>query len=76
MAVGAFSSCVPAISRAGVIVGAVLVFSLIAIPRFIVWVSFGAHLRNYLEQSQHRRYFNVGMAALLLASPAPLFSIE
>lgn len=76
MAIGAFSSYVPAMSKAGVIVGAVLVFSLIALPCFILWVSFGAHLRRYLEQGQRRRYFNVGMAALLLASLIPLFVIE
>lgn len=76
MAVGAFSSYVPAMSKAGVIVGAVLVFSLIALPCFILWVSFGAHLRRYLEQGQRRRYFNVGMAALLIASLIPLFVIE
>lgn len=76
MAIGAFSSYVPAMSKAGVIVGAVLVFSLIALPCFILWVSFGAHLRRYLEQGQRRRNFNVGMAALLLASLIPLFVIE
>ena len=76
MAVGAFSSYVPAMSKAGVIGGAVLVFSLIAVPCFILWVSFGAHLRHYLEQGQRRRYFNVGMAALLLASLLPLFVVE
>ena len=76
MAVGAFSSYVPAMSKAGVIVGAVLVFSLIALPCFILWVSFGAHLRRYLEQGQRRRYFNIGMAALLLASLIPLFVID
>jgi len=76
MAIGAFSSYVPAMSKAGVIVGAVLVFSLIAVPCFILWVSFGAHLRHYLEQGQRRRYFNVGMAALLLASLLPLFVID
>jgi len=76
MAIGAFSSYVPAMSKAGVIVGAVLVFSLIAVPCFILWVSFGTHLRHYLEQGQRRRYFNVGMAALLLASLLPLFVID
>ena len=76
MAVGAFSSYVPAMSKAGVIVSAVFIFSLIAVPCFILWVSFGAHLRHYLEQGQRRRYFNIGMAVLLLASLMPLFVVN
>jgi threonine/homoserine/homoserine lactone efflux protein len=76
MAAGAFSSYVPTMSKTGVIVAAALLFALIAVPCFILWVSFGAHLRRYLEQGQRRRYFNIGMAILLLASLLPLFVID
>jgi len=75
MAVGAFNSCVPAISKAGVIVGAVLVFSLIAIPRFILWVCFGAHLRSYLPaQTLFQRRHN--RLAARLASAAVRHRVE
>lgn len=37
------------------------------------WTSFGHFLRNYLHSPTHRRWFNYGMATLLLASVLPAF---
>lgn len=74
MAVGAFSSYVPATSSPVLVSTMALVFALIAAPCFMVWVLFGSRLRRYLEQGIRRRIFNLGMAGLLLTSLIPLFT--
>lgn len=76
MAAGTFSSYVPSMSKTNVIVSVALLFSLIAAPCFLLWVTFGTHLRRYLEKGRRRRYFNVGMALLLLGSLVPLFVFD
>ena len=45
----------------------------VAIPSSGVWVLFGAGLRRWLAAPGRARAFNWGMAALLLASIAPIF---
>lgn len=37
------------------------------------WTAFGHFLRNYLHSPTHRRWFNYGMAGLLVASMVPAF---
>ncbi len=74
MAIGTFSSYVPAVGGVRLVIGAALLFALICFPSFILWVTFGSRLRRYLEQGNRRRIFNIGMAMLLLASLIPLFA--
>ena len=73
MAVGAFSSYIPAMSSTRLIVGAALLFALIGVPCSIAWVAFGSQMRHYLEKGNRRRAFNVAMGLLLIASLVPLF---
>lgn len=72
MAAGAFSSYVPSMSSASLTALAALVFAMIALPCFLLWVTFGSRMRRYLEQGNRRRIFNLSMAALLLASLLPI----
>ena len=74
MAIGTFSSYVPAVGGAHLVIGTALLFALICFPSFIVWVTFGSQMRRYLEQGNRRRVFNTGMALLLLSSLIPLFA--
>lgn len=75
MATGAFSSYVPSTGGSYLVTSAALGFALIAVPCFVLWVSFGSSMRRYLEQGNRRRVFNVGMALLLLASLLPIFFV-
>ena len=74
MAVGTFSSYVPAVGGVHLVIGAALLFALICFPAFIVWVTFGSRMRHYLDQGNRRRIFNIAMALLLLSSLIPLFA--
>jgi len=74
MAAAAFSSYVPLSSSPAFVSAMALVFALIALPCFVIWVLFGSRLRHFLAKGQRRRVFNLGMAALLLASLWPFVS--
>ena len=49
-----------------------LMFVLLGTPVLSVWNLFGASLRNFLQNPQRARYFNLLMGALLLLSMYPL----
>ena len=68
MAVGAFSTYVPASSGIKVIALTALLFAAVNLPSVGVWALFGAHLRHFLQGARNRRLFNYGMAGLLVAS--------
>ena len=72
MAVGAFSTYVPATAGLALIVGVAALFPAINAPSVSVWAVFGSSLRRLLQMPRYRRLFNVGMAALLVVSLVPL----
>ncbi len=47
-------------------------FAVSSVPSNLIWVTFGAGLRQILSDPKTLRIFNIGMAVLLVASLAPL----
>jgi threonine/homoserine/homoserine lactone efflux protein len=74
MAVGAFSTYVPASSGLRAIAMTALVFGAINLPSVGIWALFGSRLRNFLQIPRNRRAFNYLMAGLLVASLYPLLT--
>jgi threonine/homoserine/homoserine lactone efflux protein len=72
MAVGAFSTYVPASSGVLIIGATAALFAAINFPSVGVWALFGSRLRHMLRVRRNRILFNYGMAALLVASLYPL----
>jgi threonine/homoserine/homoserine lactone efflux protein len=72
MAVGAFSTYVPASSGWGVIAGAAVLFAAINLPSVGSWALFGSGLRQALQSRRTLVVFNHVMAVLLVASLYPL----
>jgi threonine/homoserine/homoserine lactone efflux protein len=72
MAVGAFSAYVPANSSAAIVVGIAILFALINAPSVSLWAACGARMRRFFQIPRFQRVFNYTMAALLVASLAPL----
>jgi len=72
MAVGAFSTYVPASSGIEVIALTALLFAAVNLPSVGVWALFGSRLRHFLQSPLNRKLFNYGMAGLLVASLYPL----
>jgi threonine/homoserine/homoserine lactone efflux protein len=68
MAIGAFSTYVPANSSVSTVLLVALTFVLINMPTSGSWAVFGASLRRYLLIDRYRRIFNYFMALLLLYS--------
>jgi threonine/homoserine/homoserine lactone efflux protein len=71
MALGYFSTYVPAGHGAVYIVLTALIFTVVNLPSCGSWALMGQHLRRFLADDTHRRNFNWGMAALLLVSIVP-----
>lgn len=72
MAVGAYSTYVPAHSHASVIVGIAVLFALIGLPCTVLWAGFGTRMGRLLSEPRHLRLFNHSMALLLAMSLLPL----
>ena len=72
MAVGAFSTYVPASSGLPVIAAVATLFAVINLPCVGVWALFGSGLRHVLEVRRNLLIFNYSMAGLLVASLYPL----
>jgi len=72
MAVGAFSTYVPAHPSTLLVAGVAVLFGVINIPSVGTWALSGAALRRALQVERTRRLFNIGMAALLVLSLVPL----
>ena len=72
MAVGAFSSYVPAHSTRALVVGVAAWFAIVGIPAISLWALSGSRLRHCLRIPRYRRVFNAVMAVLLVASLAPM----
>jgi threonine/homoserine/homoserine lactone efflux protein len=74
MAVGTFSSFVPAHSGQVLVVGAAAWCTVVGIPAFSLWVLCGSRLRHWLRIPHYRRIFNGAMAILLVASLVPMLT--
>jgi threonine/homoserine/homoserine lactone efflux protein len=74
MAVGAFSSYVPAHSSRALVLAAAAWFAIVGIPAISLWAFSGSRLRHWLRIPHYRRIFNGLMAVLLVASLAPMLS--
>ena len=74
MAVGAFSSYVPAHSTRALVLGAAAWFAIVGIPAISLWAFSGSRLRHWVRIPRYRRVFNAVMAVLLVASLAPMLS--
>jgi threonine/homoserine/homoserine lactone efflux protein len=72
MAIGAFSTYVPASSGWITIACVAVLFAVINLPSVGVWALFGSSLRHLLRVRRNLLVFNYGMAALLVASLYPL----
>lgn len=75
MALGAFSTYVPATSGVLVVALAAGVFGLINLPSVGLWALFGARVRHLLKVERNLRIFNYGMALLLALSLIPMLSM-
>jgi threonine/homoserine/homoserine lactone efflux protein len=76
MALGAFSTYVPAASGWPTIIAVALLFALINLPSVGMWALFGSGLRHLLQVRRHRLIFNGSMAGLLVASLYPLLRMD
>lgn len=74
MAMGAFSTYVPASSGLQAITYTAMLFALINFPSVAVWALFGSRLRHVLQVPRNLLAFNYSMAALLVASLYPLLA--
>ncbi|MFM2275583.1 MAG: hypothetical protein RL211_1455 [Pseudomonadota bacterium] len=74
MAVGAFSTYVPASSGLKTIAYTAALFALINFPSVAVWALFGSGLRHVLQVPRNLLAFNYSMAALLVVSLYPLLT--
>lgn len=72
MAMGAFTTYVPASSGAITIASVAILFAVINVPSAVMWTLFGAGLRHVLRVKRNLRIFNYTAAALLVASFYPL----
>lgn len=72
MAIGGFSTYVPASSGLIVYAAAAVLFALINLPCVSVWALCGAGLRQVLQVRRNLIAFNYGMATLLVVSLYPL----
>jgi threonine/homoserine/homoserine lactone efflux protein len=72
MAVGAFSTYVPASSGLIAIASVAVVFAVINLPSVGVWTLFGSGLRHVLQVRRNLIAFNYSMAAMLVLSLYPL----
>ncbi|MFZ6767456.1 LysE family translocator [Undibacterium sp. Di26W] len=72
MALGAFSTYVPAASGFWIVALAAGLFALINLPSISLWVLFGAKVRHLLKVERNLRIFNYGMALLLVLSLYPM----
>lgn len=72
MAVGAFSTYVPASSGVVAIACVAVLFAAINLPSVSAWALFGSGLRHILQVRRNLLAFNYGMAGLLVASLYPL----
>lgn len=75
MAMGVFSTYIPASNGLAVIVTAAMIFALINLPCVGVWTLFGSGLRRLFQSRKNLIAFNYGMAALLVLSLYPLLSV-
>lgn len=72
MAVGAFSTYVPASSGLVIIASVAALFAVINLPSVGAWALFGSSLRHVLQVRRNLLAFNYSMAGLLVASLYPL----
>ncbi|MEX8519780.1 MAG: LysE family translocator [Leptothrix sp. (in: b-proteobacteria)] len=76
MAVGAFSTYVPASSGFVVIACVAALFAVINLPSVGVWALFGSSLRHVLQVRRNLLAFNYSMAGLLVVSLYPLLHVS
>lgn len=72
MALGAFSTYIPATSGFWIVALAAGVFAVINLPSVGLWALFGAKVRHLLKVERNLRIFNYGMALLLVLSLCPM----
>lgn len=72
MALGAFSTYIPATSGFWIVALAAGVFAVINLPSVGLWALFGAKVRHLLKVERNLRIFNYGMALLLVLSLYPM----
>ena len=53
------------------VAGIAALFAIVVLPNCIAWAAFGQAIRRFLEDERRRRWFNVAMAVLLIASAVP-----
>ncbi|MFZ6656609.1 LysE family translocator [Undibacterium sp. TJN19] len=75
MALGAFSTYVPATSGFQVVILAAGLFAVINLPSVGMWALFGAKVRHLLKIERNLRIFNYGMALLLVSSLYPMLTV-
>ena len=72
MAVGAFSTYVPATSGVLIVAFIATLFAIINAPSVGIWALFGSTMRRFLSNEKNFRIFNYGMALLLVLSLYPI----
>lgn len=72
MAVGAFSTYVPATSGVLIVAFIAALFAIINAPSVGIWALFGSTMRRFLSDEKNFRMFNYGMALLLVLSLYPI----
>lgn len=74
MALGAFSTYIPATGGFWIVALAAGVFAVINLPSVSLWALFGARVRHLLRVERNLRIFNYGMALLLVLSLYPMLA--
>ena len=73
MAIGAISIFVLSLNPYINAVAFSFIFFLVCLPCLMFWLTGGAYLQRVLKEDKHRRWFNIVMALLLVASVAMIF---
>ncbi|MFZ6875644.1 LysE family translocator [Undibacterium sp. Di27W] len=74
MALGAFSTYIPATGGFLIVALAAGIFAAINLPSVGMWALFGARVRHLLKVERNLRIFNYGMALLLVLSLYPMLA--
>ncbi len=74
MAIGAITNYTPQDNFITNVLLISALFVLVNCPTTSAWIVAGSLLRNWLQDAQRLRVFNIGMALLLLASLYPIFA--
>ncbi len=61
----------PTVNRLVQVIGIAALFAIVVLPNCLAWAVFGRAIARFLSSDSRRRWFNIAMALLLVASALP-----